>query len=399
MTMIARRTSSQPLSKRKCYPSMRESGIEWLGKVPTHWSLKPLKCAVTFQRGHDLPLEQRTEGEFPVVSSAGISAWHNLAKAKGPGIVTGRYGTIGVFYLIDTDYWPLNTSLYSVDLHGNVPRYLRYMLHALADLFLLNSAKSAVPGVDRNDLHAITVAVPPVQEQNEIATILDRETAKIDALIAKKQRLIELLQEKRTALISRAVTKGLDSEVPVKESGIDWAGKIPNHWTTRKAKFLFRQSSLPVREGDGVVTAFRDGQVTLRENRRTEGFTFAILELGYQGIRKGQLVLHSMDAFAGAIGVSESDGKCSPEYIVCDPASDDIIVEYYAPCLREMARQDYIDVSCRAVRERAPRLRFATFGDMLLPMPPRQEQLAIAERILNESGACQKYPEDLASID
>ena len=136
--------------------------------------------------------------------------WHNLAKAKGPGIVTGRYGTIGVFYLIDTDYWPLNTSLYSIDLHGNVPHYLCYMLHSLADLFLLNSAKSAVPGVDRNDLHAITVAVPPVQEQNEIAAILDRETAKIDALVAKEQRLIELLQEQRTALISHAVTKGLN---------------------------------------------------------------------------------------------------------------------------------------------------------------------------------------------
>jgi type I restriction enzyme S subunit len=136
--------------------------------------------------------------------------WHNLAKAKGPGIVTGRYGTIGVFYLIDTDYWPLNTSLYSIDLHGNVPHYLCYMLHSLADLFLLNSAKSAVPGVDRNDLHAITVAVPPVQEQNEIAAILDRETAKIDALVAKEQRLIELLQEQRAALISHAVTKGLN---------------------------------------------------------------------------------------------------------------------------------------------------------------------------------------------
>jgi len=210
MTWIARRKSSQPMSKWKYYYSMRESGVEWLGKVPIHWSLKPLKCAVTFQRGHDLPLEQRTEGEVPVVSSAGITAWHNLAKAKGPGIVTGRYGTIGVFYLIDTDYWPLNTSLYSVDLHGNVPHYLCYMLHSLADLFLLNSAKSAVPGVDRNDLHAITVAVPPVQEQNEIAAILDRETAKIDALVAKEQRLIELLQEKRTALISHAVTKGLN---------------------------------------------------------------------------------------------------------------------------------------------------------------------------------------------
>jgi hypothetical protein len=77
MTWIARRRSSQPMSKWKYYYLVRESGVEWLGEVPTHWSLKPLKCAVTFQRGHDLPLEQRTEGEVPVVSSAGITAWHN----------------------------------------------------------------------------------------------------------------------------------------------------------------------------------------------------------------------------------------------------------------------------------------------------------------------------------
>jgi type I restriction enzyme S subunit len=122
--------------------------------------------------------------------------------------------------------------------------------------------------------------------------------------------------------------------------------------------------------------------VTLRENRRTEGFTFAIKELGYQGIRKEHLVLHSMDAFAGAIGVSESDGKCSPEYVVCDPISLDTISGYYAPCLREMARQGFIEVSCKAVRERAPRLRFVTFEEMWLPVPPKAEQVAICEFVL-----------------
>jgi hypothetical protein len=121
--------------------------------------------------------------------------------------------------------------------------------------------------------------------------------------------------------------------------------------------------------------------VNLRENRRTEGFTFAILEVGYQGIRQGQLVLHSMDAFAGAIGVSDSEGKCSPEYIVCDPLTPDTISEFYAPCLREMSRQGFIEVSCKAVRERAPRIRFSTFGEMWLPVPPRKEQVEIAAHV------------------
>jgi type I restriction enzyme S subunit len=133
-------------------------------------------------------------------------------------------------------------------------------------------------------------------------------------LVAAKERVLGLLAEKRRALITRAVTRGLDPYVPLRDSGIPWLGEIPAHWELKRAKWLFNQSALPVRDDDEMVTCFRDGQVTLRKNRREEGFTNAIKELGYQGIRVGQLVLHSMDAFAGAIGVSDSDGKCSPEY-------------------------------------------------------------------------------------
>ena len=134
----------------------------WHGAVAAGWSLKQLKWAVTFQRGHDLPTEDRQEGPAPVVTGAGITGWHNVAQARGPGIVTGRYGTIGEFYLVEQDYWPLNTSLYSIDLHGNHAGFLRYMLEPLAPLFHLNAGKSAVPGIDRADIHTIPVAVPPL---------------------------------------------------------------------------------------------------------------------------------------------------------------------------------------------------------------------------------------------
>jgi len=90
-----------------------------------------------------------------------------------------------------------------------------------------------------------------------------------------------------------------------KPSGIQWVEKIPSHWGVERAKWLFNRMERPVRPEDDVVTAFRDGQVTLRTNRRTEGFTNALQEHGYQGIRKGDLVIHAMDAFAGAIGVSD----------------------------------------------------------------------------------------------
>ena len=130
------------------HPNFKPSDVEWLGDVPAHWEVKNLKWAVMLQRGHDLPAEEREEGLVPLVSSSGISASHSQSAAKGPGIVTGRYGTIGKFYLVEKDYWPLNTTLYSVDLRGNDPRFLQALLTHLSPLFLLNAVKSAVPGVD-----------------------------------------------------------------------------------------------------------------------------------------------------------------------------------------------------------------------------------------------------------
>ena len=129
--------------------SMKDSGVEWLGQIPAHWEVKRLKWAVTFQRGHDLPSDVREEGNVLVISSSGTYTTHSKAVATAPGIVTGRYGTIGNFYLIYEDYWPLNTTLYSIDLHGNEPRFLQEMLSNLAPLFLLYASKSAVPGIDR----------------------------------------------------------------------------------------------------------------------------------------------------------------------------------------------------------------------------------------------------------
>lgn len=189
---------------------LRPSGIDWLGDVPEHWKVEQLKWAVMFQRGHDLPEGDRQDGEVPVVSSAGVFFKHNRAVAPAPGIVTGRYGTIGQFQLIEEDYWPLNTTLYSVTFRGNNPRFLRYMLEHLSPLFLMHAVKSAVPGVDRNDLHPTLTAVPPVAEQGLIADYLDAETARIRGLISRIQDAIACLRDYRSALITAAVTGKID---------------------------------------------------------------------------------------------------------------------------------------------------------------------------------------------
>ena len=187
---------------------MKDSGIEWLGTVPAHWAVVALRWLAELQRGHDLPSSEREPGNVPVVSSGGISDYHSVAQVPGPGVVTGRYGTIGHAVYVDEDYWPLNTTLYVKDFHGNHPRYVFYLLPILPfDAF---SGKSAVPGVDRNDLHPLRVVCPPLSEQRAIAAFLDRETARIDTVVAKVRASIETLYEYRIGLISAAVTGKID---------------------------------------------------------------------------------------------------------------------------------------------------------------------------------------------
>ena len=162
----------------------------------------------------------------------------------------------------------------------------------------------------------------------------------------------------------------------MKGSGIAWVGAMPSHWQAKRVKFLFSLAQRAPSPNDGIVTAFRDGQVTLRSNRRTAGFTNALKESGYQGVRKGDLVIHAMDAFAGAIGVSDSDGKCTPVYSCCIPLSD-ASSDFYARCVRTMATTGYIESLAKGIRERSTDFSWATFSEQVLPVPPRSEQDAI----------------------
>jgi type I restriction enzyme S subunit len=152
-----------------------------------------------------------------------------------------------------------------------------------------------------------------------------------------------------------------------------WMPNCPGHWTIVRPKTIFHRMQRPVRPEDGVVTAFRDGVVTLRSNRRTTGFTEALQEIGYQGIRKGDLVIHAMDAFAGAIGVSDSDGKGTPVYSVCQPTGR-ANSWYFALVLREMSRSGYLLSLAKGIRERSTDFRFSDFAALEVPLPPLDEQ-------------------------
>ena len=161
-----------------------------------------------------------------------------------------------------------------------------------------------------------------------------------------------------------------------KVSGVPWLGEIPEHWNVQRGKQLLKKMERPVSEDDEVITCFRDGEVTLRRNRRTEGFTESLQEIGYQGIRKGDLVIHQMDAFAGSVGVSDSDGKGTPVYSVCEPATY-ASAQYYALVIREMARNQWILALAKGIRERSTDFRYSTLAAEPLPVPPSEEQDAI----------------------
>ena len=153
------------------------------------WRDCTLGDVITLKRGHDLPEKKRVAGPVPVVSSSGITGCHNEAKVNPPGVVTGRYGTIGEVFFVEEPYWPLNTALYVIDYKGNDPRFVAYMLRNTLRNY--KTEKAAVPGVDRNVLHTLNVRVPNAEEQAVIVSILSAH----DDLIENNRRRIALLEE------------------------------------------------------------------------------------------------------------------------------------------------------------------------------------------------------------
>ena len=183
------------------------------------WVTKPLGEVVTFQRGFDLPRRLRSSGAVPLVSSAGVTDFHASSKVRAPGVVTGRYGTIGEVFFLEDPFWPLNTTLFVRDFHENEPRFVFYMLQRFD--FKTFSGKSGVPGVNRNELHRETVSLPTsVTEQRAIATAL----SDVDALLGGLDRLIAKKRDLKQAAMQRLLTghtrlPGFHGEWEVKRLG------------------------------------------------------------------------------------------------------------------------------------------------------------------------------------
>lgn len=171
----------------------------------------------------------------------------------------------------------------------------------------------------------------------------------------------------------------------MKDSGIPWMPVIPCGWGVEKGKNILSLQKRPVRETDEVVTCFRDGEVILRSERRTDGFTMSDKEIGYQGINKGDIVIHGMDGFAGSMGVSKSTGKGSPVLVVCTPKYD-AVPQYIIYYLRVLAKMNVFVALATGIRERSCDLRWNKIADLQFIMPSTEEQQRIAEFLDRKCG-------------
>jgi type I restriction enzyme S subunit len=400
------------------YPAYKDSGVEWLGEIPAHWEIRPLKYATQFINGapfkpgdwddEGVPIVRienlngseefnrttlNVDARFHVRAGDLLFAWSgNRGTSFGP-FVWEREGLHylnqhifrlqGFHYSKAWFYWVLR----------GVTAYVETQAHGIIGLV----------HITKEDLGAVRIPTAPEVEQQAIATFLDRETARIDTLVAQKERLIALLREKRAALISHAVTKGLDPAAPMRDSGIESVGSIPDHWETRKNKTVFREADERSAAGEEeLLSVSHITGVTPRREKEVTMFMAESLE-GYKLCRPGDLVVNTMWAWMGAVGIARQVGVVSPSYNVYR-LREDCLEEYDPEYLDLLYRTSaYVCEMTRfsqGVWESRLRLYPDAFFQLCTLTPPITEQRKIVEQCRSEVRRIEQFGSRLgASIE
>jgi type I restriction enzyme, S subunit len=365
------------------YAELQETQYAWLGAVPRHWLIVPFRRL--FRESSEV---NGAEPVGPMLSVSGhrgveIKRYESESLMRSDDLVE-NYRVVRPGQLAVNTMW-LNYAGLGVSSHlGHVsPAYRAYSFLVECDRryvhYLLRS-EAYVKGytghlrgirpnslqMDRATLMTWPVLLPPRHEQRAIADYLDRETAKIDTLLARQQRLIGTLRERRQALRDR-----------------HFFGKDGKRQTTLRRVLTALQRPAP--PDLGVITAYRDGEVTLRSNRREEGYTFSDTEHGYQEVLPGDLVFHALDGFAGAVGISDSHGIATPVYHVCQVTTDDD-PHYLAMLLRYLGVSGFLATQAPNVRQRSVDFRnWNTFARVPIALPPPAEQRQVVAAIEEQS--------------
>ncbi|MCC4765199.1 hypothetical protein FXW07_00715 [Methanosarcina sp. DH1] len=396
----------------KCYPEYKDSGVEWIGEIPNFYKITKVKyvCSVNGRIGfrgyttQDLVSENEgalTLGAAQIDNNGNIDltapvyiSWKKyyespeiMVKREDVLIVQrGSCGRVG-FVKEEIGHATINPSLIILKSNDSImSKYLFYYLSSsfVRNVFNMLLSSTAVPMLSQEQISNVPVILADRKEQTKIVSYLDRETAKIDTLIEKKQRLIELLEEKRSALISNVVTKGLDADMKMKDSGVEWIRMIPENWEMTKNGLLFNQRDERDFPDLPILQVSISKGVTLREFSKDRVEQMAEDPATYKRTKKGDIVFNKMRMWQGAIGVAPQDGLVSPDYTVAKPI-ETVNPRYFELQFRtdfyktEVNRYSYGIVSDRN------RLYWDGFKQIKSISPPFEEQNIIVNFLDSET--------------
>jgi type I restriction enzyme, S subunit len=386
------------------YAQYKDSGIEWLGEVPAHWDTKRIQWLfrrtktvnhpdaelLSVYRDYGvIPKSSRDDnfnkpsedlGSYQLVK-CGDLVLNKMKTWQGSIAVSDHEGIVSPAYIVAT---PISNAF---DL-----RYIHYLLRspAYVSQYLRYSAGIRPNQWDLGfeEFRLIEALLPPLAEQRAIAAFLDRETTRIDGLIAKQEQLIALLQEKRKAIISHAVTHGLNPDAPMKDSGVEWLGMVPAHWSIYQNRRLFYEViDFSERGDEELLTVSHLTGVTPRSEKNVNMIMAETLE-GYKRCQAGDTVINTMWAWMGALGTARQEGVVSPSYNVyrVRPRMTDVVDPLYLDYLyRTEAHIIEINRYSKGVWSSRLRLYPQSFFEMSLPCPPIEEQKAIVEYLDRET--------------
>lgn len=367
----------------KRYPVYKDSGIEWLGEIPEHWQVKRLKLLAKIKNGQDYKLVHTYEPIYPVIGSGGQFAYASQYLFKGESVLLGRKGTVDKPLYVNCAFWTVDTMFYTKINNNTFPKFLYYSALTIPFEYLFTN--TTVPSMTQDDLGNHLFAFAPLEEQKAIAHFLDHKLEQIEQYIRNKKQLIELLNEQKTAIINRAVTKGINPNAPMKHSGIEWLGEIPAHWELKRNKYIFREVNERSTTGQETYLAMsqRLGLVE-RSQIAEQHLSTSENQIGYKLCQVNDLILNKLKAYLGVFFKASVSGLVSPDYTVFRPITD-IEVEYFEYLFKTPGYIAEFNKLSTGIVIGFFRLYTPDFYTSYSIFPPVEEQTKIVNYIKHES--------------
>ena len=386
------------------YPAYKPSGVEWLGDVPAHWEVTAVKRFYSIKLGKMLQntpkhpddvevpyLKAQHVQWFQVLTVEVPKMWASQSEALQFGIEAGDLlvcegGEGGRCAIINEQ---IDNCIIQNALHRVRPRkqslsvFLQYVMSTVAATgwFDALNDKATIAHFTKEKFDALRIPLPPTAEQRAIVCYLENVGRGIQRYIEAKEKLIALLQEAQQATIQRAVTRGLDPNVPLKASGVEWLGDVPAHWEVRRAKYLYHEVNERSSTGaEELMSVSHKTGVTPR--KKTVTMFRSETNVGYKLCRPGDIAINTMWAYMAALGVARQVGLVSPSYNVYRSIDgEQMNPDYIDPLLRtETYRTEYL-VRSTGITVSRLRLYPESFLDIPLLYPPVEEQAAIAAHL------------------